>query len=155
MQSLHVFCAYALDVSGYDYALLLDQLYCCQVKAASICPFLRPIAHPPTHSSLIHSHLSYCCSVGRPHLTKDIAFLERMQKQTAKIVLFALTTPRNISHVLSHYAFSILICCFEFDPHLIHLIHASFTLSFEMSIHRMPLPFFPANSFYLATQLNA
>ena len=88
-------------------------------KSASICPFIRSIAHPPTHSSLVHSHLSYCCSVWRPHLPKDVSF-ERMQKQTAKFVLIVLTTPPTISHVLCRYTFSFLIYCFHFDPHLIH-----------------------------------
>ena len=39
------------------------------------------------YTSLIHSQLTYCCQVWRPHLLKDIQVLERVQRRATKWIL--------------------------------------------------------------------
>ena len=42
--------------------------------------------------SLIHSHLSYCSIIWRPHQIKDIAFLETVQRRATKYILYDYTS---------------------------------------------------------------
>ena len=37
--------------------------------------------------SLVRSQLTYCCQIWRPHLIKDITFLERIQRRATKLIL--------------------------------------------------------------------
>ena len=37
--------------------------------------------------SLVRSQLTYCCQIWRPHLIKDITFLERIQRRATKFIL--------------------------------------------------------------------